>query len=76
MGYTAAKHRKLHRAVKHNSMGFQNLWKDLLLAGIVLGVPTAFFVDKHPWVIALPLVIGTIWFVWRNLDRNKKTKSI
>jgi hypothetical protein len=39
---------------------FSRIWLTAILVAIVLGVPSAFFAEKYPWVIAIPIAVGTL----------------
>jgi hypothetical protein len=49
-------------------------WKTIVWTAVILGIPTSFFVDKHPWVIAIPIVIGTAIVTIQALRTEKPTK--
>src|SRR6266404_6556291 len=39
---------------------FSRIWLTAVLVAIVLGVPLAFFAEKYPWTIAIPIAVGTL----------------
>ena len=49
-------------------------WKTTIWTAIILGIPTSFFVDQHPWVIAIPILLGTGIVVTQALKTENRAK--
>jgi hypothetical protein len=46
-------------------------WKTIIWVAILLGVPSSFLVEKYPWIITLPIVVGTIIVTKKSLQNPR-----
>lgn len=44
-----------------------SLWRIAIIVATASVIPVMLLKDRYPWVIAVPIVLGTCWVVWEDL---------
>src|ERR1700693_2806992 len=42
----------------------KRIWLTAILIAVVLGIPAAVLCQSHPWIVAIPITLGTLLIVW------------
>jgi len=48
------------------------LWKRAFIVATISAIPVTLLSDRWPWIIAVPIIGGTVWVVWVDLRGNGK----
>ena len=51
------------------------VWKRAFIVATLSAPLCMFLGDRYPWIVAVPITVGTIWHVWAELRGDVKTPN-